>query len=903
MSRKPLNVLKEFKISATKKGKFHSLPALQKTLGVNIDRLPISIRIVLESVLRNCDGKKVTEEHVRQLANWKPKAARTDEIPFVVARVVLQDFTGVPLLADLAAMRGVASKMHKNPKNIEPLVPVDLVVDHSVQIDHFREKNALDLNMKLEFQRNNERYQFMKWGMQAFDTFGVVPPGFGIVHQVNLEYLARGVHNKDGVFYPDTLVGTDSHTTMINGIGVVGWGVGGIEAEAGMLGQPVYFLTPDVVGVNLTGMLREGVTATDLVLTITELLRKEKVVGKFVEFFGEGTRTLSLTDRATIANMAPEYGATMGFFPVDEATIDYFHGTGRTKAEIDAFSAYFKAQKLFGVPKVGDIDYSNVVQLDLSKVAPSLAGPKRPQDRIEIGNVKANFKELFALPVAENGFNKKPEDLDAEYTNSDGVRVMNGDVLIAAITSCTNTSNPSVLLAAGLLAKKAVAAGLTVAPHIKTSLAPGSRVVTKYLEAAGLLPYLEQLGFGVTAYGCTTCIGNAGDLTPAMNEAIVKNDIVASAVLSGNRNFEARIHPNIRSNFLASPPLVVAYAIAGNVTRDLMTEPVGKGKNGKDIYLGDIWPTSAEIAKLMKYAMNAKTFKANYADVKGAPGKLWEDIKGVAAGEVYNWPTSTYIAEPPFFQDFTMEPKAAATGIAGARALGVFGDSITTDHISPAGSIKDSSPAGKWLLEHGVLKADFNSYGSRRGNHEIMMRGTFANVRIKNLMIPVKPDGSRVEGGLTVHQPSGKEMSIYDAAMAYVNDGVPTMVFAGEEYGTGSSRDWAAKGTQLLGVKAVVARSFERIHRSNLVGMGVLPLQFLGKDGVESLGITGNESFDLLGIEHDIKPQQQVTLVIKRANGETQKVKLLLRIDTPIEVDYYRHGGILPFVLRQLLAA
>ena len=690
---------------------------------------------------------------------------------------------------------------------------------------------------------------------------------------------------------------------MVNAIGVLAWGVGGIEAEAGMLGQPVYFLTPDVVGVNLTGMLREGVTATDLVLTITELLRKEKVVGKFVEFFGEGTRTLSLTDRATIANMAPEYGATMGFFPVDEATIDYFHGTGRTKAEIDAFSAYFKAQKLFGVPKVGDIDYSNVVQLDLSKVAPSLAGPKRPQDRIEIGNVKANFKELFALPIAENGFNKKPEDLDAEYTNTDGVRVMNGDVLIAAITSCTNTSNPSVLLAAGLLAKKAVAAGLTVAPHIKTSLAPGSRVVTKYLEAAGLLPYLEQLGFGVTAYGCTTCIGNAGDLTPAMNEAIVKNDIVASAVLSGNRNFEARIHPNIRSNFLASPPLVVAYAIAGNVTRDLMTEPVGKGKNGKDIYLGDIWPTSAEIAKLMKYAMNAKTFKANYADVKGAPGKLWEDIKGVAAGEVYNWPTSTYIAEPPFFQDFTMEPKAAATGIAGARALGVFGDSITTDHISPAGSIKDSSPAGKWLLEHGVLKADFNSYGSRRGNHEIMMRGTFANVRIKNLMIPVKPDGSRVEGGLTVHQPSGKEMSIYDAAMAYVNDGVPTMVFAGEEYGTGSSRDWAAKGTQLLGVKAVVARSFERIHRSNLVGMGVLPLQFLGKDSVESLGITGNESFDLLGIEHDIKPQQQVTLVIKRANGETQKVKLLLRIDTPIEVDYYRHGGILPFVLRQLLAA
>ena len=903
MSHHPLDTLKEFTISGSHKGKFHSLPALQKALGVNLERLPVSIRIVLESVLRNCDGNKVTEAHVRQLANWKPKADRTDEIPFVVARVVLQDFTGVPLLADLAAMRGVASKMGKNPKNIEPLVPVDLVVDHSVQIDHFREKNALDLNMKLEFQRNNERYQFMKWGMQAFDTFGVVPPGFGIVHQVNLEYLARGVHHKDGVYYPDTLVGTDSHTTMINGIGVVGWGVGGIEAEAGMLGQPVYFLTPDVVGVNLTGVLREGVTATDLVLTITEMLRKEKVVGKFVEFFGEGTASLSLTDRATIANMAPEYGATMGFFPVDEATIDYFHGTGRTKAEIDAFEAYFKAQKLFGIPKKGQIDYTKELSLDLSKVAPSLAGPKRPQDRIEIGHVKDTFKDLFAKPVADNGFNKKAEDLDASYTTSDGISLRNGDVLIAAITSCTNTSNPSVLLAAGLLAKKAVKLGLSVPKHIKTSLAPGSRVVTQYLEAAGLLPYLEELGFGVTAYGCTTCIGNAGDLTPAFNEAIVKNDVVAAAVLSGNRNFEARIHPNIRANFLASPPLVVAYAIAGNVTVDLMTQPLGKDAKGRDIYIGDIWPSSEEINKLMKYAMNANTFKRNYADVKGAPGKLWEQIQGVAEGQVYNWPKSTYIAEPPFFQEFAMQPKAAATGIAGARALGVFGDSITTDHISPAGSIKDSSPAGKWLIEHGVLKADFNSYGSRRGNHEIMMRGTFANVRIKNLMIPTKEDGSRVEGGITIHQPSGEQMSIYDAAMKYVHDDVPTMVFAGEEYGTGSSRDWAAKGTQLLGVKAVIARSFERIHRSNLVGMGVLPLQFIGSDSVQSLNITGDERFDLIGLEQDIKPQQNVTLVIHRANGQTQHVKLLLRIDTPIEVDYYRHGGILPFVLRQLLAA
>ncbi|KAF3999498.1 aconitate hydratase AcnA [Glaciimonas immobilis] len=907
MSRNTLNTLKEFKISDTKKGKFYSLPALEKKLGINISRLPVSIRIVLESVLRNCDGKKVTEEHVRQLAAWSATGARTEEIPFVVSRVVLQDFTGVPLLADLAAMRNVAAQLGKDPKNIEPLVPVDLVVDHSVQIDHFREKKALDLNMKLEFQRNNERYQFMKWGMQAFDTFGVVPPGFGIVHQVNLEYLARGVHKKGDVFYPDTLVGTDSHTTMINGIGVVGWGVGGIEAEAGMLGQPVYFLTPDVVGVNLVGQLREGCTATDLVLTITELLRKAKVVGKFVEFFGEGTASLSLTDRATIANMAPEYGATMGFFPVDEATLDYFKGTGRSKAEISAFEGYFRAQKLFGIPKEGDIDYTTVIELDLRTVAPSLAGPKRPQDRIEIGNVKNNFAELFSKSAAESGFNKKAEDLDAKYVNADGVKLMNGDVLIAAITSCTNTSNPSVMLAAGLLAKKAVEAGLKVSPHIKTSLAPGSRVVTEYLTAAGLLPYLEKLGFGVTAYGCTTCIGNAGDLTPAMNEAIVKNDVVASAILSGNRNFEARIHPNIRSNFLASPPLVVAYAIAGNMTRDLMTEPVGRGKGkdgkAKDIYLGDIWPTSQEVAKLMKFAMNAKTFKANYADVKGAPGKLWEGIKGVAQGEVYNWPTSTYIAEPPFFQDFTMEPKPAATGITGARALGVFGDSITTDHISPAGAIKESSPAGKWLAENGVLKADFNSYGSRRGNHEIMMRGTFANVRIKNLMIPATPDGSRVEGGITLHQPAAVEMSIYDAAMQYVNDGIPTMVFAGEEYGTGSSRDWAAKGTQLLGVKAVFARSFERIHRSNLVGMGVLPLQFLGDDSAVTLGITGDETFDLKGIDGEIKPQQDAILVIHRANGDTQEVTVLLRIDTPIEVDYYKHGGILPFVLRQLLAA
>ncbi len=902
MSRNTLNTLKDFPLAGGQSGQFYSLPALGESLGVNLSRLPVSIRIVLESVLRNCDGKKVTEEHVRQLANWGATAERTDEIPFVVARVVLQDFTGVPLLADLAAMRNVAAKTGADPKKIEPLVPVDLVVDHSVTIDHFREPGALDLNMKLEFQRNNERYQFMKWGMQAFDTFGVVPPGFGIVHQVNLEYLARGVMHNGNTYYPDTLVGTDSHTTMINGVGVVGWGVGGIEAEAGMLGQPVYFLTPDVIGVNLKGKLREGCTATDLVLTITELLRKEKVVGKFVEFFGEGTRSLSTTDRATIGNMAPEYGATMGFFPVDEATVDYFRGTGRTEEELAAFENYYKAQGMFGIPQEGEIDYTRVVTLDLSTVTPSLAGPKRPQDRIELGHVKNTFTELFSKPTTENGFNKSPEDLSKVYETTNGVRVKNGDVLIAAITSCTNTSNPSVLLAAGLLAKKAVERGLTVAPHIKSSLAPGSRVVTEYLTAAGLLPYLEKLGFGVTAYGCTTCIGNAGDLTPELNAAIVQNDIVASAVLSGNRNFEARIHPNIRSNFLASPPLVVAYAIAGNMTKDLMTEPVGKDTNGVDVYLGDIWPSSQEVGELMRFAMNSEVFKKNYADVKGNPGALWERVSSTE-GQVYNWPESTYIAEPPFFADFEMTPKAAATGITGARALGVFGDSITTDHISPAGSIKEDGPAGKWLKDHGVLKADFNSYGSRRGNHEIMMRGTFANVRIKNKMIPPKADGSAVEGGITIHQPTGEQMSIYDAAMKYVAEGTPTMVFGGEEYGTGSSRDWAAKGTQLLGVKAVIVRSFERIHRSNLVGMGVLPLQFIGNDSVETLGITGKETYDLKGLEGEIKPQQLATLVIHRENGETQEVQVLLRIDTPIEVDYYKHGGILPFVLRQLLAA
>ncbi len=732
MAHNLYNSLQSFKLASGATGRYYSLPALEAAGIGRVSRLPVSMRIVLESVLRNCDGKKVTEEHVKEVANWAPSAARTAEIPFVVARVVLQDFTGVPLLADLAAMRNVAADMGKNPKAIEPLVPVDLVVDHSVMIDYYRRPDALDLNMKLEFKRNAERYEFMKWGMQAFDTFKVVPPGIGIVHQVNLEYLARGVHAKGGIYYPDSLVGTDSHTTMINGIGVVGWGVGGIEAEAGMLGQPVYFLTPDVVGVELKGRLNEGITATDLVLTVTEMLRREKVVGKFVEFFGEGTASLAVPDRATIANMAPEYGATMGFFPVDDATIDYLKATGRTAVEIDAFASYFKAQGLYGIPRAGDIDYTKVVTLDLASIKASVAGPKRPQDRIELGRLKEQFTALFAKPVAENGFAQPAANLGKRLATRDGIEIGNGDVLIAAITSCTNTSNPGVLLAAGLLAKKAVEAGLTVKPHIKTSLAPGSRVVTDYLTKAGLLPYLDQLGFGVTAYGCTTCIGNAGDLRPEFNEAITGNDLVCAAVLSGNRNFEARIHPNLKANFLASPPLVVAYAIAGTVLKDLTTEPVGIGTKGP-VYLKDLWPTSHEIAAVMSFAKDPAIYRSLYGDVANA-NPLWGTISG-ATGQVYDWPSSTYIAKPPFFDGFKMTTVHSGD-IKGARVLGIFGDSVTTDHISPAGSIKPTSPAGVYLMEHDVSVVDFNSYGARRGNHDVMMRGTFANVRIKNLMLP-----------------------------------------------------------------------------------------------------------------------------------------------------------------------
>ncbi|MEQ6292257.1 aconitate hydratase AcnA [Vogesella sp. GCM10023246] len=869
---------------------FYSLPALAE-LGVgDVSRLPVSLRIVLESLLRNMDGHRITETHVRQLANWRPQAARSEEIPFVVARIVLQDFTGVPLLCDLAGMRNVAQRFGKSPRLIEPLVPVDLVVDHSVQVDHFREGNALDLNMQLEFRRNAERYRFIKWGMQAFDTFKVVPPGIGIVHQVNLEYLARGVLHKDDVYYPDTLVGTDSHTTMINALGVVGWGVGGIEAEAGMLGQPVYMLTPDIVGVNLSGRLQAGVTATDLVLVVTEMLRKANVVGQFVEFFGTGAATLTLPDRATLANMAPEYGATMGFFPPDEQTAAYLAATGRSEAEVEAFRGYFQAQGMFGMPTAGDIDYSRVLELDLDSVVPSVAGPKRPQDRIALPALKTRFNELLMQPTSSGGYGK------AGTVPASSGALDHGAVLIAAITSCTNTSNPGVMLAAGLLAQKAAARGLKVAPHIKTSLAPGSRVVTDYLAKAGLLLPLEQLGFRVVAYGCTTCIGNSGPLEAALEAEITSKDLICAAVLSGNRNFEARIHPAIKANFLMSPPLVVAFAIAGRVDIDLDSQPLGVDSAGQPVYLREVWPSSQEVADALRQTASPATYHRLYQGFASS-NPLWNGI--VAPTEqVYGWDASNYIAEPPFFQDFAMQPAAVPT-VTGARALAIFGDSITTDHISPAGSIKADSPAGQYLLQQGIKPLDFNSYGSRRGHHEVMMRGTFANVRIRNLMLPPDNDGKPVEGGLTLSQPDGTLQFIYDAAMAYQQAGTPALIFAGEEYGTGSSRDWAAKGTRLLGVKAVIARSFERIHRSNLVGMGVLPLQFTGTDS--AAGLKGDEVFDLSGLEDNIQPQQPVMLTVRRPDGQTRQLQLLLRIDTPVEVEYYRHGGILPYVLRQLL--
>jgi aconitate hydratase len=960
------DTLRSFDAGQGKTGFYYSLPALEeKGLG-KISRLPVSIRIVLESVLRNCDGKKVAEKDVATLAAWNAKAPAQEEIPFVVARIVLQDFTGVPLLVDLAAMRTAVAQLQRDPKIVEPLVPVDLVVDHSVQVDFFGSADALRLNLEIEFKRNRERYQFLKWGQQAFKTFGVVPPGIGIVHQVNLEYLAKGVlsaeTSKGTVYYPDTLVGTDSHTTMINGLGVVGWGVGGIEAEAGMLGQPVYFLTPEVVGVHLTGDLKEGVTATDLVLRVTEMLRKQKVVGKFVEFFGEGAAALTVTDRATIANMAPEYGATMGYFGVDEKTLAYLRGTGRSDELCETFENYYKVQGLWGIPRKGDVDYTVELELDLNSIVPGVAGPKRPQDRINLPELKRTFEALLEKPLAEGGYGKKSGDrllrvpvhingstpapaLDTEMPSTDtsanhpeeglskneaeliqnrptpdkpaspassyhpaNTEIGHGSVLIAAITSCTNTSNPTVMLGAALLAKKAVERGLKVNPAVKTSLGPGSRVVTDYLEKTGLQPYLDKLGFQTVGYGCTTCIGNSGPLHPALEEAIATHDLVAASVLSGNRNFEARVHQNIRANFLMSPPLVVAFALAGTVDIDLTSEPLGKDKEGKDVYLKEIWPLLEEIHTAMHSALKPEIYRKLYSDFAEQNPK-WNEIPS-SAGEVYEWDSaSTYIQEPPFFTGFGMEAGHIAE-IKGARPLGIFGDSVTTDHISPAGAIKKTSPAGKYLLEHGVLADDFNSYGSRRGNDRVMTRGTFANVRIKNLMVP------GVEGGYTlyfgqreVHAPDkeikakkGKPTFIYDACMAYKADGIPLIIFAGQEYGTGSSRDWAAKGTSLLGVKIVVAQSFERIHRSNLVGMGVLPLQFPEGVTAQTLGLEGGESFDVLGLSDNIAPRQDVSLRITRQDGRVVDQTVKLRIDTPIEVEYFRHGGILPFVLRQLLS-
>jgi aconitate hydratase len=938
----PFNTLQTFSATGATH-RFYSIPALEAH-GFKVSKLPVSIRLVLESLLRNADGKRVSEAAIRDLASWGAKSPRTEEIPFVVARIVLQDFTGVPLLVDLAAMRSAVERMGKNPKIIEPLVPVDLVVDHSVQVDFAGSAEALRKNLELEFSRNRERYEFLKWGMQAFDTFKVVPPGIGIVHQVNLEYLAKGVLNDaNGVYYPDTLVGTDSHTTMINGIGIVGWGVGGIEAEAGMLGQPVYFLTPDVVGVHLTGALREGVTATDLALTITQLLRKAKVVGKFVEFYGPGAAALPVVDRATIANMAPEYGATMGFFPIDAECTNYLRATGRSEEHIAIYEAYYKAQNLWGIPKRGEIEYSSELELDLDSVKPSVAGPKRPQDRIELSALKREFTTAFAKPVTENGFGKKSDDFDrtfhvegsgwsrpgggsqdriprsdAEVKNTsvtteremannrptptpvsvpagriDG-EIGHGSVLIAAITSCTNTSNPSVMLAAGLLAKKAVERGLRVPSTVKSSLAPGSRVVTDYLNKTGLQPYLDQLGFQTVGYGCTTCIGNSGPLHPAIEEAVVKNDLVAASVLSGNRNFEARVHQNIKSNFLMSPPLVVAFALAGRVDIDLTHEPIGRDQSGNDVYLKDIWPTQEDVRAQLASALKPEVFRKLYSDFAEQNPK-WNEIPS-SVGNVYKFDAkSTYIQEPPFFAKFGMQP-GTIEEITGARPLGIFGDSVTTDHISPAGAIKKSSPAGKFLIENGVAYEDFNSYGSRRGNDRIMTRGTFANVRIKNLML------NGEEGGNTIYQPTGEKMAIYDAAVKHMMNGTPLIIVAGQEYGTGSSRDWAAKGTNLLGVKVVVAQSFERIHRSNLVGMGVLPLQFKEGTTAQTLKLDGSETYDVLGLGMSLKPQQDLTLRITRKDGAVQLVPVRCRIDTPIEIDYYQHGGILPYVLRQIVA-
>ncbi len=920
---------------------YYSLSALENQKGRSIRRLPVSIRIMLEALLRHYDGIRVKEEDILELAQWNPKTPSDRDVPFIVARVILQDFTGVPLLVDLAAMRDAVAALGYKAESIEPQVPVDLVVDHSVQVDHSGSQDAFLFNLKIEFERNRERYEFLKWGQEAFETFKVVPPGIGIVHQVNLENIATCVVEDKGIIYFDTLVGTDSHTTMINGLGVVGWGVGGIEAEAAMLGQPVALQTPEVIGVHLFGKLQEGVTATDLTLRITELLRKENVVGKFVEFFGEGTATLMVADRATIANMAPEYGATMGFFPCDEKTVEYLRMTGRSEKQVNLVKEYLIAQNLFGIPRKGEIDYSHVVELDLGSVTPCVAGPKRPQDRINLSDLRSSFSKLMAAPTHEGGYQKTPseharrvfirgsstfspklpqetggkettttngpltwsedemvtnrpftEAIDAPHYVHDAERVLShGSVVIAAITSCTNTSNPTVMVAAGLLAKKAVEKGLRVNPLVKTSLAPGSRVVTDYLNKSGLQKYLDHLGFQLVAYGCTTCIGNSGPLEERIEKAIQDYDLVAASVLSGNRNFEARIHSAVKANFLMSPPLVVAFAIAGRVDIDLIKDPLGKDKEERPVYLRDIWPSSEEIQREIANCLQPQMFKDRYAHLlKDNP--VWENIQTTKSAQ-YQWnPKSTYIQQPPYFENFSLElpPRPILKGM---KALALFGDSVTTDHISPAGAFSASTPAGKYLLSIGVKEDDFNSYGSRRGNHYVMMRGTFANVRLKNHLAGGK------EGGFT-KLPNGVVTTIFEASEYYQQQNTPLIIFTGKDYGMGSSRDWAAKGTALLGVKAVIAQSFERIHRSNLIGMGVLPLEFKKGTSWQSLKITGEEIFSLEGIEDDWTPHQEVLLAIEHHNTQ-RHVPLLLRLDTPIEVEYYKNGGIMPYVLRHIV--
>ena len=920
---------------------YYSLPQLEQTGVGRLSRLPVSLRILLESVLRNVDGRRIRDEDVERLVSWQPQAARTAEVPFVVGRVLLQDFTGVPLLVDLAAMRSAVARRGGDIERVQPSVPVDLVIDHSVQVDYFGRADALRLNSDMEFDRNGERYRFLKWGAQAFDGLRIVPPGFGICHQVNLEFLARNVIEKDGVLYPDTLVGTDSHTPMINGLGVVGWGVGGIEAEAAMLGQPVYLLLPDVVGVHLHGALREGVTATDLVLRITELLRQARVVGKFVEYHGEGAATLSVPDRATLGNMAPEYGATLGFFPVDEQTCRYLLATGRSQDHVETVRRYFQAQGLFGMPARGACDYTSVLDVDLAEIEPSVAGPKRPQDRIALANLKDQFLALLASP---DGYGKPdtgrcvsvrlaegkaprpgggeqsgdtlpdgrshntstlteaemmnnrptPNRLSQSNTHLPGsatVGLTHGDVVIAAITSCTNTSNPAVMLAAGLLARKAIEHGLSTKPWVKTSLAPGSRVVSEYLTNTGLQPFLDQLGFHVVGFGCTTCIGNSGPLDRELEDTLAANDLIAASVLSGNRNFEARIHQSVKANFLMSPPLVVAFALAGRIDIDLTREPLAS-VNGREVYLRDLWPSMREVDALLESAFDPLEYRRVYAGF-AEQNPRWNDIPA-GAGHLYEWdPESLYIREPPYFDESMAAVPPAE--FSGARALAIFDDSITTDHISPAGAIKATSPAGDYLRDRGVAAGDFNSYGARRGNHDVMVRGTFANVRIRNLMVP------GVEGGITSHQPDGERMSIYEAAQRYKAEGVPLIVIAGQDYGAGSSRDWAAKGTRLLGVRAVIARGFERIHRSNLIGMGVLPCQLPEGVTAQSLALDGSERFDLV-VGELARIGQPATLRIERRDGRRESIPLLVRIDTPIEAAYFLAGGIMPYVLEQLLA-